>query len=246
MALKSSNKKYKFFFRLISVLLLIGFLVLLYWFVYGSFWKINNIEIVDAKHTNTEALKTDVYNISQTKKFLIIPNNHILFLSKKQIINHIINTYPSVESVVIDKTKDRDIVLSIKDRIPMGVWCDDNCFFFDDQGVLFKKSFDFTGSIFATWTSISSSSLQFQDKALCLDICIDKKFVDFLSKNKIKKISMSGDDLSMDTEYGFYIKALNNASSTIKNMNIFNDKYKDDLKSLEYVDVRFGDKIFYK
>lgn len=246
MALKSSNKKYKFFFKLISILLLIGVLAFLYWFVYGDFWKINNIEIVEAKHTDVVALKADIYNISQTKKFLIIPNNHILFLSSHQIVNHILNTYPSVEAVSVNKTGDKDIVITIKDRMPMGVWCDENCFFFDDQGVLFKKSFEFTGAVFTTWTDNASSSLKFYNKALCIDICIDKRFVNFLSKNRIKKVTMSGEDFKMDTEYGFYIKALNNASTTIRNMNIFSNEYKGDLKTLEYVDIRFGDKIFYK
>lgn len=246
MALKSSNKKHKFFFRLIAILLLIGILFLLYWFVYGKFWKINNIEIIDAKHTDVELLKSDVYNISQTKKFFIIPNNHILFLSKRQIIDHIMNTYPSVEVVVVTKSKDRDIIINIQDRMPMGVWCDEKCFFFDDQGILFKKSFEFTGAVFTIWTTVSSSSLKFYDRALCIDTCVDKKFVGFLSKNRVKKITMSGDDFKMDTEYGFYIKALNNTSTTMRNLNLFNNEYKGDLKTLEYVDVRFGDKIFYK
>jgi hypothetical protein len=246
MALKSSNSKHKLWHRILSIIILIGLLVFLYWFTYGDLWKINNIEIVDAKHTDIELLKTDVYNISHTKKFLIIPNDHILFLSKKKIINHILETYPSVENVDIEKTKDRDVIITIKDRMPMGVWCDENCFFFDDLGILFKKSFNYTGAVFTKWGTTASSTLNFYDKVLCLDSCIDKTFVNFLSQNKIKEVSMDGDDFKMFTEYGFYIKALNNASTTMRNMILFSKEYKGDLKALQYVDVRFGDKIFYK
>jgi hypothetical protein len=246
MALKSSNKKHKLWYKILSIIILIGLLVFLYWFTYGSLWKINNIEIVDAKHTDIEALKTDIYNISEKKKFFIIPNNHILFLSKKKVINHILENYPSVESVEVNKTKDRDIIIYIKDRMPMGVWCDENCFFFDDQGILFKKSFDYTGAVFTRWGSNASTTLKFYDKVLCLDSCIDKTFVNFLSQNKVKRVAMEGVDFRMFTEYGFYIKALNNASTTMRNIALFSKEYKGDLKALEYVDVRFSDKIFYK
>jgi hypothetical protein len=246
MALKSSNKKKNVLWKVLSIILLIVFLVFVWWFVYGSLWKINNIEIVDAKHTDIEAVKTDIYNITQKKKFLIIPNDHILFLSKGKIKRHILETYPSVELVDVSKTKERDIVISIVDRMAMGVWCDEKCYFFDDQGILFKKSFDFTGAVFTKWEVSSSTPLNFYDKALCVDTCIDKNFVNFLTQNKVMKVVMEGDDLRMFTEYGYYIKALNNASTTMRNIALFKVEYKGGDNDLEYVDVRFGDKIFYK
>jgi hypothetical protein len=246
MALKSSNKKKNVFVRIISIISLITFLVFLWWFVYGAIWKINNIEIVDAKHTDTEGLKNDIYNITQTKKFLIIPNNHILFLSKGQIERYILETYPSVEFVEVNKTKDRDVVISIKDRMAMGVWCDELCYFFDDEGTIFKKSFDYTGAVFTKWEIASSTPLNFYDKALCVDVCIDKTFVSFLTQNKVMKVIIEGEDLRMFTEYGYYIKSLNNATTTMRNVALFKVEYKESGGELEYVDVRFSDKIFYK
>jgi hypothetical protein len=246
MALKSSNKKSRVWFRILSTLTVAAVLAFLYWFVWGSIWKINNVEIVDAKHTDVAALKSDVEDIIQQKKLLIIPNNHIVFLSSGRLEKHILETYPSVETVDISKTKDRDIVIKIQDRKATGVWCDENCFFFDDEGVLFKKAFTFTGAVFATWTSSASRTLKFYDKAPCVDTCIDKAFVSFLSKQKIKKVMLDEDDLRLYTEYGYYIKALNNSTTTMKNMDLFAKEYKGDMHALQYVDVRFGDKIFYK
>jgi hypothetical protein len=224
----------------------VAILAFLYWFVWGSIWKINNVEIIDAKHTDVAALKSDIEDIIQQKKLLIIPNNHIVFLSGRTLEKHILETYPSVEAVDISKTKDRDIVIKIQDRKATGVWCDENCFFFDDQGVLFKKAFNFTGAVFTTWTASASTSLAFYEKAPCIDTCIDKEFVDFLSRQKIKKVMLDGDDLRLYTEYGYYIKALNNSTTTMKNMNLFSKDYAGDMRALQYVDVRFGDKIFYK
>jgi hypothetical protein len=177
---------------------------------------------------------------------LIIPNNHIIFLSKRQIERHILETYPSVEFADVSKTKDRDIIISIKDRMATGVWCDELCYFFDDEGILFKKSFDYTGAVFTKWEIASSTPLNFYDKALCTDMCIDKTFVSFLTQNKVMKVIMEGEDLRMFTEYGYYIKALNNATTTMRNVALFKAEYKGGEGKLEYVDVRFGDKIFYK
>lgn len=246
MALKSSNKKKNIFVRILSIILLIAFLIFIWWFVYGVFWKINNIEIIDAKHTDIEAVKTDIHNIAQEKKFFIIPNNHILFLSSRKIKRHILETYPSVEFVDVGKTKERNIIVSIKDRSATGVWCDEICYFFDDEGIIFKKSFDYTGAVFAKWEVASSTPLQFYDKALCGDMCIDKTFVNFLTQNKVMKVIIEGDDMRMFTEYGYYIKALNNATTTMQNVALFKSEYKGGEGELEYVDVRFGDKIFYK
>ena len=232
--------------RIVSVIILIAFFVFLWWFVYGVFWKIHTIEILNAKHTDVEVLKTDIYNLSQKKKFFIIPNDHILFLSKGQVMKHILETYPSVEEVEVSKTKDKDVIITIKDRKATGVWCDELCYFFDDAGILFKKSFDYTGAIFTKWSIASSTPLKFYDKALCVDTCIDKKFVNFLTQNKVMKVMIEGDDLRLYTEYGYYIKALNNASTTMRNMSLFANEFKGDVKMLQYVDVRFRDKIFYK
>lgn len=246
MVLKSSNKKGKKFYNIIYIILLITVLVFLYWFIYGNVWKIQKVEILNAKHTDINILKSDIDDFLDKKKLLIIPNDHIIFFSKKEMQNHILNTYPSVENVEIIKNRNREIIVTIKDRKATGVWCDENCFFFDDEGILFKKSFEFTGSVFATWSTVSSSTLKFYDKAICVDTCIDKNFVNFLSKNKIKKVLINGEELRMNTEQGYYIKALNNSNITIKNMNMFLNKYEDSLNTLDYVDVRFTDKIFYK
>lgn len=221
-------------------------LIFLYWFVYADVWKIKKVEILNAKHTDVNILKSDIDNVLDQKKFFIIPNDHMIFLSKEDLRTHILNTYPGVEEVFVDKNFDKEIIIKIKDRKAMGVWCDQNCFFFDDEGILFKKSFDFTGAIFATWSTVASSSLNFYDKTPCLDICIDKDFVNFLSKNKVKNILINGEELAMRTEYGFNIKALNNASSSMRNMNFFLNKYEESLNALDYIDIRFADKIFYK
>ncbi len=247
MALKSSSKKGKRFYKVLSIVLLIIFLIFIFWFVYGSVWQIKKIEVLNAKHTDVQLLKSDLDNLLKQKTLFIIPNDHIVLLSKKKIEHFILNTYPSVEEVVVDKTIDKEIIIKIKDRKATGVWCDQNCFFFDDEGVLFKNSFEFTGAIFAIWKDLNSSTtLNFYDKAACMDICIDKDFINFLSKNKIKKVNIKGEELIMDTEYGYSIKAMNNSTSTIRNMNYFLNKYEENLNALDYVDIRFIDKIFYK
>lgn len=246
MALKSSNKKGKKIYKILLILSLIIILVFISWLIYGKVWQIKKVDILNAKHTDIEILKNDIDSFLKQKSFFVIPNDHIIFLSKNKLENHILNTYPSVEEISVSKNFDKEIIIKIKDRKAMGVWCDQNCYFFDDEGILFKKSFDFTGAIFATWTDNSSTTLKFYDKALCDKICIDKDFVNFLSKNKVKKVDIIGEELAMLTEYGYSIKAMNNATTTIRNMSYFLNKYEESLNSLEYLDIRFTDKIFYK
>ncbi len=247
MALKSSNKKIKTFYKVLAVLILIIFFFILYFFIYADLWKIKKIEILEAKHTDINLLKSDIDNILNQKKFFIIPNNHIILLSKKKIKKYIFDNYPSVESVDMSKNIDREIIIKIKDRKALGVWCDQNCFFFDDQGILFKESFKFTGAIFTKWSSVVSTSANFYEKAPCVEACINQEFIKFLIGNKVSKIIIDdNEDLKMYTEYGFYIKSLNNASTTMRNMNIFLGQYKENLNNLEYLDVRFEDKIYYK
>ncbi len=247
MVLKSSSKKGKTFYKILSIVSMIVVLTFSGWFVYSNIWSIKKIEILNAKHTDINILKSDIDGFLQKKQFFIIPNDHIILLSKKKIKDFILNTYPSVEEVYIDKTIDKEIIMKIKDRKATGVWCDQNCFFFDDEGVLFKKSFEFTGAVFTMWSiKNNTQNLNFYDKALCADICIDQNFTSFLSKNKIRKAEINNEELGMITEYGFSIKALNNASTTIRNMNFFLNKYEDNLNALDYVDIRFMDKIFYK
>ncbi len=247
MALKSSSKKGKTLYKILSVIFTIVVLSLTLWVIYANVWKIKKVDVLNAKHTDVNQLKADIDSFLSKKQLFIIPNDHILFLSKKKLKNFILNTYPSVEEVYIDKNFEKEIVIKIKDRKATGVWCDQNCFFFDDEGILFKKSFEFTGAVFTVWgIKDNTQSLNFYDKVPCLNMCIEDDFVSFLSKNKIKKVLIDGEELAMNTEYGFDIKALNNATTTMRNMNFFLNKYEENLNALDYVDIRFMDKIFYK
>jgi hypothetical protein len=246
MAKKPSNKKKIFFFKILSILLIIGFFVLAWWIIWGKFWKINNIEIQGAKHTDISLVKTDVENYLQKKRAFVFPGDNILYFSEKDIKNIILKTYPSVESVIITRTNNRDIIINIVDRKPLGVWCDDDCYFYDDQGIVFKKSFNFTGLIFTRWGQNASSSIGFYDRVPCQKLCTDENFLNFLQKNKIGKIIMDGENLRLYSGYGFYIKALDDPKVIMGDMTVFDKERKGDFSGLEYVDMRFADRIFYK
>lgn len=227
----------------VAVLFCIGLVI---YGVYSSVFKIVDVEITNAKHTDIVALKKDVNTQLEGSRFLILPNNNAFLYPQSKIEKYILKTYPSIEKVDIKINSKKIVTVEIKDRLPLGVWCADECYFYDSDGVIFKKSFKYTGPIFTSWERDPKTSVNYLDAVQCEKLCTDLVFTKFLGDNQIEKAVIGEEFIDLYSANGYYIKAGLDATTTINHILKITSEKPEFLNSLEYIDVRFPTKIFYK
>jgi hypothetical protein len=246
MAQKLLSKKYKRRRRIFRFLVIAASLGLIATCLYASVFHIQGVVINGAQHTPISAVEADVRSMITGYRYLIIPHNNIFIYQKNKIQAYILQTYPSVETVDIRIDRHRTMQINIKDRKPLGVWCTDECYLYDTAGVIFKKSFIYTGALFVSWKREGNAVVQLLDSVSCEGLCTDPVFMDFLKRYRIEKAFMSENQLVLTSADGYQIKTGFVASSTMRHISDVLESKPELLKNIEYIDVRFDNKIFYK
>jgi cell division septal protein FtsQ len=246
MAQKLSSKKVRLRKRIYVAMGVVVFLGVIASFLYIPFFAIQGMDIQGVRHTDVVALQQGVQPLVESYRYMLIPNNHVFLYQKKNIEKFILQTYPSVETVDMHIDTSRKLIIRIKDRKPLGVWCTDECYLYDTSGVLFKKSFKYTGALFVSWTDMEKKPVHLLEIVACKELCTNTEFMDFLNMYRIEKATIGEQQLELMSADGYTIKTGFVASSTMTRIRKVVDNKPELLKGIEYLDVRFENKVFYK
>lgn len=227
----------------VAVLLVLGILI---YGIYGNVLKVGGVSIEGNKHTDSSEIQLVADTFLNDYRLRILPQNNVVFFPTKKFKEEVMVKVAGVDSIAIDFNLKKEMNIQIGDRKPMGIWCNEgeDCYFFDNDGILFKPSFLFTGSVFTVWYE-AGKNLALGDTVSCGLLCVDQKYVNFLAEHKIKSAEITSDTHLLRSLYGYEIKASNDATTTIKHIKMLRAKDVV-IEKLQYVDVRFPNKIFYK
>lgn len=211
-------------------------------------WRIHNVQVVGAKHSDGGAIQQNIWDILDHKRLFLLPGNQTYIYAKGKIANDVMKNFPGVSAIDIDVDSDGLLTATIQDRRALGVWCDSvECYFYDDSGVMFKKSFNYTGALFTKWKyNASDAEVILGEKVPCINVCLDEKFLYFLHDKRIDQAVIDKETLMLTSTDGYYLKASFDATTTIGHVEQLEKKEPGILGRVEYVDVRFPHKIFYK
>lgn len=246
MAQKSLSKKAKLrrkIFIIFAVCVGLGILAL---FTYAPFFQIQGVRIEGIRHTQISAVDADIRERISGYRYGIIPNSNIVIYQKRAIERYILEGYPSVEHIDIGVDRHRVLHVRIKDRKPLGVWCGDACYLYDVGGIIFKKSFMYTGPLFVGWSRDTREPVTLLQPVSCDGLCTDMAFMSFLKTLRIEKAIIGKHQLTLISSDGYYIITEPYASSTMSRIQNLVGHKADILQRVEYIDIRFPNKIFYK
>ena len=222
----------------------------------------------------TNILKEDdvleVINVGISGKyFFLIPKNSIFFYPKEGIKNALLNKFGRIEAVYPALDNGNVLVVSISEHSPKYLWCGDkkieennasgNCYFMDKTGLIFVKSPDFSSNVFFTFYGPLASTTE-PIGARIFSVEEFERVVYF--KDSISEIGFKSKAFAVlnDGDYEFnlspsgkilfntkndFTKSLDNILLAITSLPL-SDEIKTKLDSLLYIDVRFGNKVFYK
>lgn len=248
--IKERQKRRKIVFLFCcSLLVICGFLAFL---CYSKLFQIKQIIISDTKLIKTDDIYSYFKNITNSKKLfgLIDVNKNILFLNQSDC-QKIQSKFAALKNIQCQKSLiNQNIKLILEERKPVGVLCDDqqllHCFLFDNEGILFFETPNInleslliknvSGNIFFVGDKISLNNL---DNLIKLNNLLKNKF-DFNYFELDKK------DLNCLMKNGFkIIVSLDKLDESTNFLpKLFETNF--DFNNLEYLDLRFLPKIYYK
>lgn len=202
--------------------------------------------------------------------FKSIPKTSTIFFSKEKFQKQLLERFPVIDIAYISLPEPDVLEIHIQENAPKIVWCfqDQTCGFVNDQGVLYASAPHFSDGVYPIFQSQSTDSFIDEIGKEVIHPDLMNRFINLFTRLQSDEMTLSktlfyenGDiAFSIDTLFGLYTN--NNAKllgTVAQNDDMFirdmftglsNDAFKKQFinnpKDLEYIDMRFKGKIFYK
>ena len=234
-------------------------LICLFWLTFfSSIFKIKKIEINGLIRIAPTEIESSIWQQAKTRRYLIFPQNNLLAFSKKNIRNSLNDQYTFTE-IIIKKHLPNTLILDIQEKSYAYIFCEAEKYYYADfDGHIINeinpleikgKKYPLIenngfGKIIDNKTNIDTGQLNF-----ILDIFSDlkdnsynlaiEKFIIDKELNTVKIKLINGPKIYFNTEEGI-TKQIN------KLLVIKEEKLKNDFDSKEYIDLRYGDRVYYR
>ena len=201
----------------------------------------------------------------------LFPRSNILLFPRSSITAGVLNSFDRIFDAEIVVEDSQTIKLIVRERQPFALYCGDTfidtheilgeCYFLDEKGFVFAKAPDFTGNIFFKYFGTPEmDSEETSREPLGLEYMPPEKFrsvTAFLGSFEELELEptsftrLGGVDFKIRFKDGSYIlfggkqtlaSVLDNLQSVFES-EVFRQR---DNVQLDYVDMRFGNKVYYK
>ncbi len=221
-----------------------------------------------------EEIINDTTSFLSGNKFLIIPKRHIWFYAKDELQAHLLEAFPRLESSSLISGFPNKLTITVVERSPVMLYCESNlnCFFINKAGVAYTRSPSFSPGVFLEWRA-SSTSIKAPaavgtaagiERLLNLKVVIlqvlnlldlkgwqinyfeqtaDEDFTFTVTPTRATSTARTSWQIMVDNETA-PVTVGNNLHAALSA--ILKDSKDKTLPPLQYVDVRFGKKVFYK
>lgn len=242
-----------------------------YFLIWSPFFWVEEIKISAEKepmHYSFAEIEEIAKRGLENNFFYFIPRKSIVFVSAEEIEKNILERFPEIRLVDVSKKAPSVLEIKIEEREGAGIWCrvkDDedasieDCFKIDRDGVIFRESPLISGNLVLNIYSAKNSSAKIKDEV------VPSKVMNFIliAKEELSKIKtaernfpavvnfefVSVEELKAKTVQGWWIYfnpavpanlQIDTLVTTIDN------EIKENLSSLEYIDLRIEGRVYYK
>ncbi len=226
-----------------------------------NYFEIKNIEVSGNLDIEKDDIKKEVYEQLQGKYLHFFPKNGYLFLSREKIESNLKQKFPNAFSILVRKEFPDRLRIFIVERNIKAVYCSlerDKCGFVDSRGYVFAPSPIYTDGVYLVITASASNSPQKLENFTGFDLPEKEnlsKILTFVENFQKLGKEIYRVDIGQDGVYRFYfseewyavMKKSDNFLENAHNLRVLlEEKLKEKSLLLEYVDLRLGNKIFYK
>lgn len=263
-------KKRKFIFKLKLYGISIVFLFLIigagYLTAYSSFFKINNISLIDAENKQAninEIIKDLSDSFSKKSKISSFLGADNILIWQNKPNEDFFKEHPIITNLIIEKDYlKRKIKINMDEKERFGIWCQqlttdnlqltiNNCFWFDENGVIFEKAPIIEGEMIYKITDYSNRELTIGNRVLDENLFNNLILIfKILERAELNLKTLRLDNLNtqeITTESPLMPKIYFSLRFDPDfSLNVFENLKKTDLKKIEYVDLRIKNRAYYK
>lgn len=254
------RKRILIFFAVLALTAVVGLVSLLHLRTF----RIETVTVEGTESIEQTKIEGDIRGQLDGTYMFIIPRDSIFFYSKDRISRYIKETYPEIQQFSVKLTSPNEITVSIEERKPVGVWCEGGdsakCFFIDEKGVLFQTAPSITGSVYFKYEGMLESGTSTNPLlATFLPEFQFKKLNEFAAGIKSRReftpigfVRTKDSEGSVVTAEGVLLRIALNKDLDAVAINLTSALNASSLKdpgvrsTLEYIDLRFGNSLYYK
>ncbi len=242
----------------------------LVWGAHNERVRITNVYIEGNSVVLDREVKEVVDMQMEGKYFKVFPKDNIFIHPRWQIKQEILNKFKRIYYVKVSVIDFNSIAITVKERDPYALWCVEelsenkkntasSCYFIDDKGFAFTKSPAFSDNVY--FTVYSGSLVENSNELLGKNFLSEERFVRLMQLRSL--LAKEGLDVTHLTQeenddFEFYLvsggKLIFNEYQDIEKllhnlvaaMEVKKDEGQKIDKNLEYIDIRFNNKVLFK
>ena len=239
--------------------LILGLLV---WLSWASFLRIATVTVTGTRTVDPKAIEADIQKELSGKYFYIFSKRNIFLYPKQKIAGDVLSTFTTLKSIDVHADNFHTLAVSVVERTPSALWCGErqasssSCLLLDDTGLAYGASAEYSGNAYRRYYgAIATSSMPKQ----------------FLTSEQFHSLSALGDALAkktttlsimsvtVDSVGDVHMEFTNNfvllfalsadTGDIFQRFSVALDAEPfvgNSLDNFEYLDLRFGDKLYYK
>ena len=218
--------------------------------------QISAVQVSGAQTVSSSTVEVFVRARLMGSYAYILPKTNIFLYPKRSIARALVAAYPQFASVDVHAVDFHTIAVAIVEREPRALWCSDNCYLMDENGVVYGEAPVFSAPVYTAYQGTTTGERlpkqflapgEFLPLSALVDAIAQKIPGEHLQAVEVDAQS----DVQMHFVGGFIVRfALRDEGGDVFErftLALQSAPFKDKpLSGFEYLDLRFGDKLYYK
>ncbi len=228
----------------------------LFWLIFISpVFTIKKIEIRNASLSSSSEIEQTAYERLEYHRALFFSESRMAIFNSDEFAKGLISKY-ALESVVIKKRLPSTLIIELSERQPAVIWFEaDQYYLLDASGVVIATLMQPEQKLATIYNNGLPRVVNQKVEDASLLISFSKKLLDGFPTRfpgiKLKQLTVDNDPntLKMICEKGpmIYFNSAQTPEPQFDRLDIYlHSELKDRFAKLSYIDLRFGDKVYYK
>lgn len=237
--------------------------------------RINEVALTGGILVTEKEVKEESLEFMNGKYFFLFPKNNSFLYQKSGLEEHLKDKFKRVDTITVDLDGLNKLVINITERKPIAIWCrensmpvgtsteivagfpKENCYFMDSLSTIFAEAPNFSGDAYFKYYGLVEDPSPIGKKyiASSTEFVAINSFIQSIKELKIKPVYLQAKE---EGEFSLFLQGGGQIFFDVrKSLDLSYQNLQTLLKSpelvikqgylpVEYVDLRYGNKLFYK
>jgi cell division septal protein FtsQ len=250
---RKKNRK-PFLWVAVGLIIILG---ITYVILFLPFWKIKKVEANGTEKISSAELISAVEEYLNGFQLTRILKGNYLFFSEEKLVEYLKSNFPGLKEISVNKKLPPSLIVEARDRQKAIVYCGrEQCFYLDDDGIAFEPAPEIYGGLKVVLKDNSGRETKPGNKMIEASLInfmleIQKVIIDDLNMSlvnfEIVNYPTSDINVEMPEDWKIMLDSKLSPQEQISALKkVLDDKIKDQRGQLEYIDLRIGNRVYYK